>query len=848
MLYHINRKYNINFINKPDIFTTALDKNKKSYYKKKMNFLSSYLNFQEKKEEFKKIDENVIIESIKLTKNIIFEITENCNLNCKYCSFGKYYHNDSNRKRKNLNLKYAYNVLDYFFSLHKEVPYTLLISFYGGEPLLKIDIIKKIVNYAKTKWPKQSFRFNMTTNGVLIKKHIDYLVNENFYLLISIDGNKRNNEFRIFKNNKESYSIVHSNIKYILDKYPKYYESNVNLNSVLHSKNYKVQKTISFLEESLHKTPEAKALKTSNVIEKYQAEFNNTFTSKFKPSATSNNEVNKLINNYYDDFFDFYFRSNTKKKENIYFPNETCLPFQLKTYVNPKGYLFPCEKVPFQYALGHVDNNQVNINYKEVANIYNSYIKKSIDLCSKCYVKNCMICLFDTEIPTEKPKCKYYIDENKIRNQLTDFINQKESVFENKNHILYFEPYVKIETYKEEVLFYNTLNGFVLTEKKRSIINLFLDIKDNQFIIINNNHLLNNNNLLLFVEKIKKHFLGDLINNRTIPYFHKSILSINKERFFIINNENKRIIDLDYLNSQLREINLYINSKSSNNRNVYVDAYKQYPMNKINNSNKYIDINDITKLFETMYTYSDFKINIYGGNVLLHNDIESIFTYFSTFDSKVSYHFISSDFEEYVSIFSENELYLKLSHISKWNTQIKIFIDFPINQSIIDKIKKYFNGYNVSYCFIIQSIPDIQVAEKLINEKSISKFEFIPIDNGKNKNFIKNTVLLSKNDIRKLHVDEEEYLARKEMNTSFFGKLYIKENCEVYSNLNNSNLGNLKNEIIADFIYKELESGKSWNLTRGKRVSCKKCVYCSICPPVTNLELATGLNTICKEK
>lgn len=50
-----------------------------------------------------------------------------------------------------------------------------------------------------------NFQYNMTTNGVLLHKHIDYLVENGFRLLISLDGDKINHSYRI--NKKRSNSI-----------------------------------------------------------------------------------------------------------------------------------------------------------------------------------------------------------------------------------------------------------------------------------------------------------------------------------------------------------------------------------------------------------------------------------------------------------------------------------------------------------------------------------------------------------------------------------------------------------------------------------------------------------------
>ncbi len=78
----------------------------------------------------------------------------------------------------------------------------------------------------------------MTTNATLIHKHIDFLVDNKFNIMISLDGNEGNDSYRIIKkNNKNSFSKVIKNIDFIKDKYPDYFKNNISFNAVLHNQN-----------------------------------------------------------------------------------------------------------------------------------------------------------------------------------------------------------------------------------------------------------------------------------------------------------------------------------------------------------------------------------------------------------------------------------------------------------------------------------------------------------------------------------------------------------------------------------------------------------------------------------
>ncbi len=81
-----------------------------------------------------------------------------------------------------------------------------VIIFYGGEPLLKIDKIKEIMDA----FPKN--KFCMQTNGKLLDKiHSPYL-NKMSRILVSIDGNKKRTDFN---RGKGTYDLVMKNIDFI---------------------------------------------------------------------------------------------------------------------------------------------------------------------------------------------------------------------------------------------------------------------------------------------------------------------------------------------------------------------------------------------------------------------------------------------------------------------------------------------------------------------------------------------------------------------------------------------------------------------------------------------------------
>lgn len=157
---------------------------------------------------------------------ITFIVTQNCQLACKYCYLvGK---NSEGR----MQFQTAKQIIDCILA-DKKISSTdsVVFDFIGGEPLLEIDLISNIIEYAYSelmqrnhKW-KDSFRIRITTNGILyddssfqnfLNKYKNRLT-----INISIDGSKAKNDLnRIFPSGIGSYDKIINNVKLWVKQFP----------------------------------------------------------------------------------------------------------------------------------------------------------------------------------------------------------------------------------------------------------------------------------------------------------------------------------------------------------------------------------------------------------------------------------------------------------------------------------------------------------------------------------------------------------------------------------------------------------------------------------------------------
>ena len=141
----------------------------------------------------------------------IIHLTDKCNLRCKYCY--------ENKKEKDISFEHIKNLIDYETKQGNKYS---VVCFYGGEPLLKKELIKRTIEYINSKNSKTKFYYGMTTNGTLIDDEFIQYMKDNKFLNIgySIDGiEKSQNLNRKTVDGKNTFNKVIENAKKTLKEF-----------------------------------------------------------------------------------------------------------------------------------------------------------------------------------------------------------------------------------------------------------------------------------------------------------------------------------------------------------------------------------------------------------------------------------------------------------------------------------------------------------------------------------------------------------------------------------------------------------------------------------------------------
>jgi len=383
-----------------------------------------------------RISENNIRHNLINLPQLVFEVTDDCNLNCYYCAYGDLYYGYDKREAIYMKFSDAKLIIDYLtefwrnYTTDAETPLTY-IGFYGGEPLLNMSFIMEVVEYVESLQLPRKIEYSMTTNAILIDRYMSFLAEKNFHLLISLDGDRDAHAYRVDKGGHNSFDRVISNVRALQEKYPIYFNNNVNFNSVLHNHN-SVEGIFNFIYNEFGKSPQISELNDTGIKTDMVEQFNKAYQSK-KESLQKFKNNNSLydrvfLDNPYTYSAMIYIQSHSQNVYNYYddlfidpttinyTPTGTCFPFSRKMFVTINGKILQCERIHHNFALGKITGNAFELDLKAIADNHNHYLDKIQQLCSMCSNNHsCLQCLFNIDkIESSKPKCKSFMNKQEF--------------------------------------------------------------------------------------------------------------------------------------------------------------------------------------------------------------------------------------------------------------------------------------------------------------------------------------------------------------------------------------------------------------------------------------------------
>lgn len=347
------------------------------------------------------------------TTSLILILTEACNFRCRYCWYSDNYYYTNTYTSNGMEFNVAKKGIDLYMKKNIEsIKYNpnlrISINFYGGEPLLKWDLIKQIINYIKEKYLKifKQIYYPITTNGYLLdEEKIKFMFENNFIISVSLDGYEENhNRNRVDINGNPTYNTILNNIKNMEDIYTEIRKNNKDIIPFNILITYDNITDMVKLEDFFSKNPylDNKIMRINKVVDlntnyyinqkneelilKKAEDIDYLFKKYVRGLESKTNS--KFLSLYFSEgFLNFEHKANY----NCNYLQGCCMPGCTKIALDYKGNWLICEKVSSDYILGNINDD--NPNYEKHINYINEFINIVNQKCHNCNVRNlCNLC------------------------------------------------------------------------------------------------------------------------------------------------------------------------------------------------------------------------------------------------------------------------------------------------------------------------------------------------------------------------------------------------------------------------------------------------------------------------
>lgn len=155
-----------------------------------------------------------------LSRHVTFmvNVAQRCNLTCSYCYVNQGHFDYVEPPIPRMRAETAEGLVE---RLHEQFPdfATYAYHFYGGEPLLNLEAIRRVVAHAEARAAATGTRtdYYVTTNGTLCNREVaDFFDRHRFTVYYSIDCDARtHDEVRRYADGRGSFADVEANLAYL---------------------------------------------------------------------------------------------------------------------------------------------------------------------------------------------------------------------------------------------------------------------------------------------------------------------------------------------------------------------------------------------------------------------------------------------------------------------------------------------------------------------------------------------------------------------------------------------------------------------------------------------------------
>lgn len=308
-------------------------------------------------------------------KRLEFMITNDCNLNCRYCyaNSGTYGQTPNYISRE---------VIDRTVELLQEFEINVIeeLVLFGGEPTMNLEAIEYLCRIMEKEFNNPLIK--MVSNLTLLDEKLIYILkNYPINLTVSLDGPRfLNDEQRLFKNSTRSvFEVVSENLN-LLNK------ENIRINSIETTYTNHISKYMSRKEVASYIFDNFDNIDTVQVCDEYETFSDLAYPQHifFRDLDIDESEIEKLS----------YINLNDESGDN--YTNNICSAGRNMISIFSDGGIYPCHL--FSKSINHIanvfdDTELIQEKYNNFIEKYDLYINNIKGFCANCSnLKVCNIC------------------------------------------------------------------------------------------------------------------------------------------------------------------------------------------------------------------------------------------------------------------------------------------------------------------------------------------------------------------------------------------------------------------------------------------------------------------------
>ncbi len=337
--------------------------------------------------------------------HLVLTLTERCNLRCRYCLHGADLDWVRDHGVKSMSFETASRAVGYFLD-RSDPDKAPVISFYGGEALLEIDLIEKIVDVARAHDRGREVTFAIYTNGVLLDdRATDLIAREKMHLQVSLDGPREiHDKNRIGADGSATFDQVTEGVDRLLSRDPgaagrlafvATLAPPVDLSAVAdffaefppyvrHGISAQPNVTVNFANLRGQDWPSAEGEPTADQLDRAQGEYIAAVRTGQRAQLSP---VTRAL--FEPDLIRFHHRSRSPLGDR-FSPGGNCQPGRRKLHVRVDGRLQPCERTGDLLELGDLESG---IRPTEVRRLHENFFEAVNDRCGSCFaLRMCGVC------------------------------------------------------------------------------------------------------------------------------------------------------------------------------------------------------------------------------------------------------------------------------------------------------------------------------------------------------------------------------------------------------------------------------------------------------------------------